>query len=156
MRIAELQRQADRLAAIASLAGSQADLQLQARLTEFLCIRTAGFVEQCVQHIYYDFTTRRAPTSVSSFVSKRLSRIQNVKSDRLRELIQDFDGDWLVAFDSFLTEEHKVALNSVIGNRNKIAHGENVSLGLVQMKLWLGKVLEIMEFLEGQCSAPTA
>ena len=151
MRLVEVQRQADRLNALVALAEAQRDLQLQARLTEFICVRTAGFVEQSIQSIYFDFVRLRSPISVSSFVSRRLARVQNIKSERLRELVRDFDASWATGLDAFLTDERKQALNSVVTNRNKVAHGESVSIGLVQMKRWLSEVLEIVAFLEEQC-----
>ena len=150
--LAEVRSQMDQLESLFRLASSQNDLQVQARLTEYLCVRVAGFVEQSARHVYYNHALRRSQPTIQRFVSTQLDRPQNLVSERLGQLVQSFAPQWKTDFDLFLTDERKSALNSVYGNRDRIAHGLGVSLGIAQLKAWYEKVVEIVEFLDAQAA----
>jgi len=108
-------------------------------------------VEQALAELYYDFANRHSSTPVASYVGRRVRRVQNVNVERLQQLVGDFDQTWAADLNAFLTEQLRNALNSVVANRNRIAHGDSVSVGLAQMKAWLSDVVTILEFLEQQC-----
>lgn len=152
MRSRNLHGQVDRLNALWKAASRLNDDYVRAQLAELICVRTSGLVETALHEIYRDYATKRANPAIASFVSRRLARYQNIRPDTLLQLVGDFSEVWRTDLDSFLTDERRSALGSVIRNRNQIAHGQSVSLGLAQMRSWLDRVLEIIDFLDQQAS----
>lgn len=120
-------------------------------LTQHVCVRVAGFIEQAVRQIYYAYAVSRAGSSpVSNFVSRSLIRQQNLNSERLCQLAGRFDSTWQTELEAFLAGEKKEAVDSIVRNRHKIAHGESVSLGFVQMKDWYKRAVEVVGYIESQ------
>lgn len=120
----------------------------QAFLTEYLCIRVSGFFEQAITLIFYEHSRQYSSGTFARFVSRRLRRTTNLKSERLCQLVGEFSEQWEKDLRAFLQEDHRSAMGSVVTNRNKIAHGDSVSLGLHGLKDWYGKILDVVEFIE--------
>jgi hypothetical protein len=68
--------------------------------------------------------------------------------DKILITIGAFDPSLRVSVESKLGQEEKDALNSVANNKNKIAHGESVSMSFLQIKEYYGKVLRVIELIE--------
>jgi len=125
-----------------------------AHLTQYTCVRVAGFIEQAVREIYRAYALGRAGQSpLTRFVSAALERQQNLNAERLCQLAGRFDSKWEADLRVFMDEERKEALASILRNRHKIAHGDAVSLGVVQMKDWYKRAVEVVAFLEEQAGS---
>jgi hypothetical protein len=141
--------QKSRLDAVFELvAGLEPGDPRQVHLTQYLCIRVAGFVEQSMRHLYYEHARRRSEPTVAQFVSRRLDRPGNLNAEALCQLAGQFSDTWARELREFLGEERKLAVDSVLNNRNRIAHGESTSLGLVQLRDWYGKIVEVVERID--------
>ncbi|MBF8294531.1 MAG: hypothetical protein HW389_1076 [Bacteroidetes bacterium] len=58
-------------------------------------------------------------------------------------------GEELLKFVS--VDGRKEALDTIIANRNRIAHGEDSGITIVRIKEYLEKSIEVLEFVENQC-----
>jgi hypothetical protein len=47
----------------------------------------------------------------------------------------------------------KDAVDSVVNNRNRIAHGENVGISYVRIKEYYDRVVEVIELIDVQSNA---
>jgi hypothetical protein len=68
----------------------------------------------------------------------------------LCQLVGEFSDAWEKNLRQFIDDERRTAINSVMGNRNRIAHGESTSLGFVQLKTWYEKICEVIEFIDNE------
>jgi hypothetical protein len=134
------------------VAEREPDDPVQIHLTHYLCVRICGFLERSVAHIYQDHARRNSHASIASFVAKQLKRIPNPKAEMLCQLVQQFDDEWARDLRDFLGEERKDAIDSVVNNRNNIAHGYTVSFGLHTLRDWYVRIVEVVDFLERQAS----
>jgi hypothetical protein len=158
MTLLAVQQQRDRLDAVFELVErlQKSELPvglltaLTAHLTQYLCVRVSGFIEQAAQQILTEHARLRSGPTVASFVSRRLDRQQNLNSERLCQLVEQFDSSWGDDLRQFLGEDRKAAIESIVANRHKIAHGESVSLGFVQLREWYRQVLQVVEQMERQ------
>jgi hypothetical protein len=125
---------------------------VQVHLTHYLCVRVCGFLERSIRQIYYEHARRRSAATIATFVSKRLARLPNPKSTALCQLAGQFSPVWATDLEAFLGEERKDAVDSIVNNRNNIAHGNSVTFGLASLRDWYKGVLEVVEFLEQQTS----
>lgn len=83
-----------------------------------------------------------------------LKKVQNPDSERLRNIAKLFNPDWDPPLKEFLiAEERSSAINYIIRDRHKIAHGGDSDITLLSIKTHFDKAVEVMSFIEDQLSA---
>lgn len=107
--------------------------ELQADLARYACVLVAGYVEQSVKSIFGEFVRVRASPEVYRYAERRLARVRNPNATDLISLAGDFNPEWRESLNAVLQDERKAALDSVVANRNGIAHGRSVGIGLAQI-----------------------
>lgn len=127
-------------------------LEVQAHWARYTCIVMSGYIEDCVKELLSAYTIERSPTRVFNYVSAQLKYFRTADTDNISALISKFDDAWLSSFTSFLTEERKAAVNSVVGNRHRIAHGLDVGVTMNQLSQWYPKVNEVIDHLKHLCT----
>lgn len=154
MKTHELVRQHSRLIALfkktASATGE--DLEVQAHWAKYLCVLSAGFLENAVCEVYSGYSTLCANENVARFASKVLARVQNPKTDKFFEIAEAFDPQWRAQLEAFVEDNgRKDAINSIMSNRHLIAHGKDSTISYVRVRDYFDKSVEVVEFLEQQC-----
>lgn len=129
---------------------ANADVELQSDFAKYLCVLVSGYFETCVSEITTEHCRARSQVTVSNFTGRELARPQNLKSERLLQLIGSFSQEWRRETEAYIDGERKDALNAVIDLRNKIAHGESVTLTFSRIKDYDDAIEEIVQFLLGR------
>ena len=81
-----------------------------------------------------------------------LARIQNPKISKFLEVAGSFRVEWKDQLETFVNDGgRREAVNSIMSNRHLIAHGKDSTISLVQVKEYLAKSVEVIEFIEAQC-----
>ena len=124
------------------------DEEEQAILAKFLCIRTSGFLETSVRNLIGEFMYKSSPQQIQSFVNKEIKYITNLKFDRLCQVLSNFDTNWKDQFIEQISDEQKASINSIVSNRNNIAHGENDSISYHQMVKYYENAKEVVAILK--------
>jgi HEPN superfamily RiboL-PSP-like protein len=141
-----------RIEATFDRAAAVTDLQTQADLARYLCVLTSGFLEQAIRHLYGQHANRSASPRVFRYVERRLEFFQNPNSQKLIALAGDFDQAWRTDLEDFLIDERRDHVDSVVANKNQIAHGENVGITYMRANDYFESVVEVVEFIDQQCS----
>ena|SRR5438270_10497617 len=128
------------------------DIEVQADFAKYLCILVSGYIETSVAQLAIDYCRRRAQTNVSNYANRELSRLQNVKAERLLQLVGSFSEDWRKDVQSYIEGRRRDALNAVIDSRNKIAHGESVTITYSRIREYDTAIQEIVAFLTAKFS----
>jgi len=63
-------------------------------------------------------------------------------------VVASFEKKWSVDLSAFMDGARKDALDSVVDLRNKIAHGESVSLSLGTISQYFERIDEIVVYIE--------
>lgn len=133
------------------------NIGLQAHWGKYLCILVAGFLENAIKEIYTEFVDRTSIPQVANFAKSRLQKIQNPKSSRFVEIARAFKEEWGDELEDFLNQDHKLrknAIDSIMDNRNRIAHGKfSSNITVARVHDHLNKSVEIIEFIEKQCQS---
>lgn len=100
------------------------DEELKAQFVWYLCVRTAGFIENSIQTMLSDFfESGSVHPALGYFVSNKLIAPNQFTLRRVRELIDSFkerESDLEGAYDLTKLES---SVGSIQSNRNHIAHG---------------------------------
>jgi hypothetical protein len=129
-RIVGAQQRIDSLEKKASTPPVTADLELQAQIARFLCVLSSGFIEQAVIITLENYARLKSSPRIAEYVSSQLSRLQNAKFEDLLVLLGRFDREWREHIETTTTPEVKAAIDSIVNNRNQIAHGRQVNISL--------------------------
>jgi hypothetical protein len=129
------------------------NLELQAEWARYLCVLSAGFLENAIKEIYLDFASRRVSEPLANYVSSTLSPIRSPKSVKFLEIAGAFNSDWRDELENYGTVEGGIeAIDSIMVNRHLIAHGKSRDsrMSLAALKEYLGKSANFLEFIEEQ------
>lgn len=150
----EIVRREQRLDSLFARAGRAAsDPELQSHWARYLCILVSGFLETSIRTIFERYASERAHPQVARFVAAQLGFLQNPKMGKILELVAKFSAEWARQLEGDTQGEIKAAVNSIVANRHKIAHGEDVSLGLVGLLGYYKSAKKLVKLIEQQCDA---
>ena len=129
------------------------DIELVGHWGRYLCILTAGFLENALVGVYSEYINKTANPQVASFATKRLEGIANPKAGRFVETARSFSKIWADDLEAFLDEDgqrRRNAIDSIMSRRHQIAHGENGQISVGRVREYLPGCVEVIEFIEGQ------
>jgi hypothetical protein len=144
--VVRLKKRLDAVFARAPSAGS--DIELQSDYARYLCVLVSGFFENAIIALVLDFTERRSSPTVTSFVERQLYFWTNPNTEKICSLLGAFDPDWRGAMESYLADERKESVNSLVALRHKIAHGESVGTSLSQVRAYYATIVEVVNYID--------
>lgn len=156
MKSVELSRQAAALRHLIKRVGhdpSTRSLEMQGHWARYICVLSAGYVENSVRDIYSRYVQKNSYSpAVIRYAIKQLDGVQNPRPDKLVKIVTSFDATWGRELESYLSQNFRSdAVNAIMSNRHLIAHGRSSNITVGQISLYLDKVVEIAEFMEAQC-----
>lgn len=126
-------------------------LEVQSHWARYTCIVIYGYIEDSVRETLKGYSEERCAREVMNFVSTQLAGFQSANTDNIVRLVASFDKSWDAALNAFIDDERRAAINSVVGNRHRIAHGLDVSVTIHQLSEWYPKVNEVIDNLVLLC-----
>lgn len=145
---AEVARLKMRLDSTFDRAGTiSAEPELQSDFARYLCVLVSGFFENAIIALVLDFAERRSAPEVASYVEKQLDQWTNPNTEKICTLLGAFDPDWRKQAETYLVDEKKEGINSLVKLRHKIAHGESVGTTLSQVRAYYGTVIKVVDFI---------
>lgn len=66
------------------------------------------------------------------------------------ELSREFNPQWATNIETLVTDELKVAVDSIVNNKNQIAHGQNVTISFITVRTYYEHAVKVIEFVEQQ------
>ena len=104
------------------------DEELRSSLARYACVLTSGYIEESVRIIVGAWCRNKSHPHIHTYVGRQLDWFLNPKLNKILEILSHFSPAWHCSFADILTDEEKDAINSVVNNRNLIAHGRNVGI----------------------------
>ncbi len=129
------------------------DSELLSHWAKYLCVLVSGYLETALQYYYCEFSKSKAHPYVSDFAMANIKDFINPKMEKILQLSGQFSKEWKEDLEAFASGERKDAVDSIVANRNNIAHGRSVSLTITRMKRYYEKALEVTEFVKKQVEA---
>ena len=91
---------------------------------------------------------RRTAVTTSNYVAIQLERFRNPKMEYISQLIGAFDQNWEPTFRQLVLGAPADSVDSIVNNRNRIAHGENVGISYVTIKDYFRDALTVIELID--------
>lgn len=127
--------------------GPTADIEAQSDFAKYFCVLVSGYLENAIVALALDVAQRRGAPEVALFVERHLDRWTNPTCERIEKLLGDFSPTWRIEAESFLVDERKAAVNSLVQLRHRIAHGDSVGTTLAQVKAYYATAEDVLTFI---------
>lgn len=151
MRNREANQHKDRLDDLFKQVSEVSDINLQGHWARYLCVLVSGFIEVSIRAILTEYVKNKSAPSVANYVVRGLDRFQNPNMERILQTLGAFNPAWADEISKLTEGELKDAVDSVIANRNNIAHGGNVSIRYRTIASYYDNAVKVIEIIEEQC-----
>ncbi len=156
MQNREISRQLQRLESLIARAdeATNRNIEMQSHWAKYICILSAGVIENALKELYIDYATSKVSKPLATYVSSHISRTNNPKIEVFIKFASVFNETWKDELIGFADDRGRGdAIDSIMTNRHQIAHGKaHISnITLAQVKDYLKKAIEVLEFIEAQC-----
>lgn len=128
-----------------------ADEEALSHWARYLCVLSSGLVEVSIKSILTEYVRHHSNQEVMNHVESRLESLTNVNEEKVFQLLISFNPKWGEQFRQKRTDVQKAALDSVIANRNLIAHGSSVGLTMARIRDYYREIVSILKLIEGEC-----
>lgn len=118
--------------------------QDQTEWSKYLCVLTAGFIEESLRVLLFEYAKNNSHPRIQRFIEKETSFITNCKTERILEVLNKFDPNWSLIFEteikrnSPIDKEVKDSIDSIVSNRHLIAHGKSVGMTFTTVNKYYG------------------
>lgn len=126
--------------------------EISSDLSRYLCLLISGYFEQVFRNVLKDYIQKQSNESIKNFVSKEvLDKTNNFNMDKLRQYISDLNSIWYDEIKSIACfDEYSESVDYIYTNRNKIAHGSDVTVVYRDLELHYERIKnflnEVIEF----------
>lgn len=153
MKNAEIARQLSAIRALIkkSSVATAGDMELQAHWARYVCVLSAGLLENTIVDLYSDFVGRNAHKPVADYAAVQIAKIQNPKTQRFIDVARSFKDSWADDLEKFVEQDgRKEAIDAIMANRHQIAHGKDSNITVARVSDYLNKAEAVMKFIEKQ------
>lgn len=128
------------------------EISLSAHWAKYLCVLTCGYLEVAVATILHDYAKGASNPNVARFASSAIRKVmKSPRLDNLLDVVGSFDPAWKTSLEAFAAGEVKEAINSLVGQRQLIAHGNDSQLSLGRFKSYYTSAKRFVEELDETC-----
>jgi hypothetical protein len=134
----------------AKCGGSTVDPEIASFLSSYLVVMLSGVYEDCIEHLLAQRAARGQDNEVTSYISKSLHEtFRNPTFGALVGVLGKFSDQYAQRMREGVQERDAQALDSIVNNKNLIAHGRRSQLTVNEVVTFHGGVVRIFELLEG-------
>lgn len=125
------------------------DDEIKAHLSKYFCIRVSGYLENVIKNLVAQYSEGSSPQAISTYVQNTMRNVTNLSEDNLTQLLKRFNSDWEVNFANQVSEQQLESLNSLISNRNSIAHGQQDNISFRYIGQYYNDIKQVVLILKG-------
>ena len=123
-----------------------------AHWARYLCVLVSGYLEISIRTIYQQYARTNSNPKVAQFVEKRLKGFQNPKMEKIVQLAYSFSPEWGLSLENSVKDKTSDAINSVVANRNQIAHGVQVGITIGNLQDYYLEVQRVVSIIKAHCA----
>jgi hypothetical protein len=144
----KLETQEKKLDDLIAIIKAQKDDELKAHLSRYFCIKISGYLENVLKTLIYTYCDGTTPRPIVNFLETDTKNLTNLSEEKLFKFLKKFGASWDTQVDNKFTDSHRSSLNSIISNRNNIAHGQSDSISPKIIEGYYVDLKEIVSILK--------
>lgn len=135
--------------AIKRVEAYQGDTQIASYLSSFLAVMISGIYEDCIEHLFCERAAKVNDAELYQYVKKTIAQLfRNPKFANLLDITQRFSDKWTRNLKNKIPYGSKVALDSIVDNKNAVSHGGTSNLTISDIKDYHSRCRRIFVTLE--------
>jgi hypothetical protein len=111
----------------------------------------SGMIEVSIQESFSEYARVRSGPRVYAYVDKQVGHLQNPKMEKIISLAASFDPAWAESLRVGTDGQLKDAVDSIVANRNSIAHGDPVGLSFSRLQEYHNSVCKVLDLVQSMC-----
>ena len=135
--------------AIRKIESYAGDEEIASYLSSFLAVMICGIYEDCIEHLISQRAAKAQDSEIHQYVESTVAdSFRNPRFSRIVEVLTKFSRVYADNMRSSIEEKSRVALDSIVDNKNAIAHGRPSNVTLSDIKDYHRRCIPIFEVLE--------
>lgn len=124
------------------------DPHLASMLSDYLVVFISGIYEDIIEYLFVQRVGKTKDKEIENLVKTLIGiQFRNPEFGKIKKLVEALDSKYGSVL-SKLKEKHKDAINSIVSNKNKVAHGEVSNATINDVAIYHNNALKIFEELE--------
>lgn len=125
------------------------DMQLASMLSSYLVVLISGIYEDCVEHLIVQRAAKSNDKELENLIKMLIDRqFRNPLYKKIKEIINALDPSYKSKLDSKIDTRSREAINSIVRNKNNVAHGKTSNATLNDIADYHKRALKIFDALE--------
>lgn len=125
------------------------NLKFASMLSGYLVVYISGIYEDCIEYLFIQRAGINNDEEIKNFVKTLIDHhFRNPNYENIKKMVKALDPRYKDIFYEKINNENVVALNSIINNKNNIAHGKSSNATIREIKNYHKNTLKIFEVLE--------
>jgi len=127
--------------------GSSPDLN--SMLDSYLVVFISGVYEDCIECLFNEKASKSQDPQVQNFVGQIVkNQFRNPNYDNIKRFLSYFSQSYVQNLNLLVPDASRVAITSIVNNKNQVAHGSISNATLLDLKNWHQKAIVIFEKLD--------
>ena len=122
---------------------------IQSHLSNYLCILLSGYLEVSCRAIFNKYTKNKSNPNISEYVSNNLEGFQNPNFEKIRQLVNSFDFNWIEDLENN-SIDFKDAVDSVVDNRHRLAHGKDSNISFNRVQDYYNRIDKMIDVMKNK------
>ena len=128
---------------------SKSNPEIASMMSSYLVVFISGIYEDCVEYLFIQRAGKNNDKEIESLVKTFIERqFRNPEYERIKELLGALDHKYKTEFRSKLDIKNIEGINSIVTNKNSVAHGEVSNATLNDINTYHNNAIKIFEELE--------
>lgn len=114
------------------------DPELKSHIAKYLTVLISGIFEDIIKNFVKEAIQKETIIKqIRKFVFHQIDvTFRNPSYKNIKTLLNKFDESWIKDLNDNIEEKNRDALNSIVNNKNSIAHGDSPSITLDDIKTY--------------------
>ena len=138
------------------IGGIDSDPELQSDFAKYLCVLVSGYIERAVVHIVQEHARREGGPTLQRFVEEYTKRGMNPNTGKIKDLLGRFNKQWTLAIKQNIVDEQETAVNSIVSQCNRIAHGDASDITYRRIRMYYEQALLVVDQVHKICLGENA
>jgi len=124
------------------------DLEIMSDMSKYTCIQVSGYFDKSIIYLLLKYSEKHANKELQKFVYEKLKRFSNASSVKIESLLNSYSKCWgksIVSHPRY--NELKGSINSLVRERNLIAHGEDSTISLARVKQYYQHAEVLLDYI---------
>ncbi len=124
------------------------DDAIKAEMSKYFCICISGYLENVIKILISEYCTNASQKPLVNYLHQDLKNITNLSDEKIQKFLNKFSNEWNDTYCNKITDQQKQSLNSIISNRNNIAHGQPCTISYNMVKQYYNDLKGVISILK--------